>query len=92
MGPEALYMPAMGPEASSQPEPDDAVEPPPDSLAVYYEVCVIWLNGPKQYESHAIGRKHRKRERDRGRAKSPVPPAPVNNGPCDCTSNGKVFQ
>ena len=81
-----------GGPVSAQPEPDDAVEPPPDSVAVYCEVCVIWLNGPKQYESHSIGRKHRKRERDRSRAKSPVPPAPVNNGPCDCTSNGKVFQ
>ena len=85
---EALYMPAMGPEAPSQPEPDDAVESPPDSVAVYCEVCVIWLNGPKQYESHSIGRKHRKRERDRSRAKSPVPLAPADDAP----SNGKVFQ
>ena len=88
----AQYMPEVEPEAPSQPEPDDAVEPPPDSLAVYCEVCVIWLNGPKQYESHSIGRKHRKRERDRSRAKSPAPLAPVDKAPCDCTSNGKVFQ
>ena len=79
---------AVEPEAPSQPEPDDAVEPPPDSVAVYCEVCVIWLNGPKQYESHSIGRKHRKRERDRSRAKSPVPLAPADDAP----SNGKVFQ
>ena len=88
----AQYMPEVEPEAPSQPEPDDAVEPPPDSVAVYCEVCVIWLNGPKQYESHSIGRKHRKRERDRSRAKSPAPLAPVDKAPCDCTSNGKVFQ
>ena len=81
-----------GGPVSAQPEPDDAVEPPPDSVAVYCEVCVIWLNGPKQYESHSIGRKHRKRERDRSRAKSPVPLPPVDNAPCDYTSNAKVFQ
>ena len=77
-----------GGPVSAQPEPDDAVEPPPDSVAVYCEVCVIWLNGPKQYESHSIGRKHRKRERDRSRAKTPVPVAPADDAP----SNGKVFQ
>ena len=67
--------------------PDDAAGPPerpPDSVAVYCEVCWIWLNGPKQYESHSIGRKHRKRERQRLRARSVAPPA----AECD----GKVFQ
>ena len=77
-----------GGPASSQPELDHAAEPAPDSVAVYCEVCVIWLNGPKQYESHSIGRKHRKRERDRSRAKTPVPVAPADDAP----SNGKVFQ
>ena len=79
-------------EAPGQPEPDDAVEPRPDSVAVYCEVCVFWLNGPKQYESHSIGRKHRMRERDRSRAKSPLPHAPVGDAPGGCSSSGKVCQ
>ena len=89
----AVEPPASGGgPASAQPEPDGAAEPSRDSVAVYCEVCVIWLNGPKQYEQHSIGRKHRKRERDRSRAKSPVPLAPVDDAPGGCSSSGKVFQ
>ena len=83
---------AIEPEAPVYSEPDDGLDPPPDTTAVYCEVCVIWLNGPKQYESHSIGRKHRKRERDRSRAKSPLPPAPVGDVPGGRSSCGKVFQ
>ena len=71
---------------------EEPEEPPKDSVAVYCEVCVIWLNGPKQYESHSIGRKHRKRERDKGRGKSEPLPAPTTDAPVDCSSIGKVFQ
>ena len=103
----ANYMSEVESEAHSQPgdihsaaealytqEPDEPVESPPDSVAVYCEVCVIWLNGPKQYQSHSIGRKHRKRERDRTRAKSPVPvsPASADDASGNCASKGKVFQ
>ena len=35
-------------------------EAPNPQVAVYCDVCVRWMNGPKQYESHSIGRKHRR--------------------------------
>ena len=74
------------------PVDEEPEEPPTDSVAVYCEVCVIWLNGPKQYESHSIGRKHRKRERDKSRGKAEPLPAPTTDAPVDCSSMGMVFQ
>ena len=32
----------------------------PPGTARYCTVCLLWLNGPKQLESHQIGRDHRR--------------------------------
>ena len=74
--PETLAV--AGPDEAAG--PDDASPLKADSVAVYCQVCVIWLNGPKQYESHSIGRKHRKRERDRSRGKTPASSASACDG------------
>ena len=33
---------------------------PPETTAVYCPECQTWLNGPRQWEDHKIGKKHRK--------------------------------
>ena len=33
---------------------------PPEPTAVYCPDCQTWLNGPRQWEDHKIGKKHRK--------------------------------
>ena len=45
------------------------------SVAVYCKQCLTWLNGPRQWEDHKIGKKHRKNvRRERQEATSEYSP------------------
>ena len=48
-----------------------------ESTAVYCKQCQTWLNGPRQWEDHKIGKKHRKNVQRQARLNSPPPAAHV---------------
>ena len=45
-------------EATASAAPENSE--PPETTAVYCPDCQTWLNGPRQWEDHKIGKKHRK--------------------------------
>ena len=59
------------------PEATDAAAP---AAAKYCTICLLWLNGPKQLDSHQIGREHRRWDALGGKL-GPLPEhAPDRNG------------
>ena len=44
---------------SANPDPTEAFDPPMGP-PIYCPFCVMYLNGPTQWENHKIGKKHRK--------------------------------
>ena len=75
---EAITKPTV---SSGPPEPER-----PGTTAVYCPECQTWLNGPRQWEDHKIGKKHRKNVQKQ-RAGSA---APKQQAACSSASSKKL--
>ena len=57
-------------------EKDEKLQEKVEVTAVYCQECQKWLNGPRQWEDHKIGKKHRKNVQKGRQGKNPKEEVP----------------
>jgi hypothetical protein len=70
-------------DAARQPQPKTQEDKKEESTstAVYCKQCQTWLNGPRQWEDHKIGKKHRKNVQKEKAAATSNTTAPASTKP-----------